>query len=171
MIVRGFVAFVVVAYGCALWGQSPEPLGPEHAILHRAVANTEATESGWRFTPAICTCFPLIPEQRGVAVGIWQRNSPDGSSDPISVDVYAIATIDAASRYMKDHGSGRHLAQGWKINRVNFADDASRAVYQDGRRYHLTFRKDRFLVAVAGSNEADVEKFASYLLDAVSQIV
>jgi hypothetical protein len=171
MIIRVVVAFVVVAYGCApLGAQSPEQLGPEHMILRRAVAETEATESEWRFTPAVCTCPKLIPEQRGVAVGIWQRKPPDGSSDNVAVKVYGIATIGAASRYMKDYGSGRLLAQGWKIQRVDFADDATRAIYQDGRRYHLTFRKGRFLVDVGASNDADVERFARRLLGAISLV-
>jgi hypothetical protein len=163
-------AFLAVSFGCALAAQAPAELGPEHAIFRRAVANMEAKGSEWRFIPAVCTCPPLMREQVGVAIGTWQRNSPDGLSDLVSVSVYAIKTSNAASRYMQVRRSGRQLPDGWTLQRTGFAVDAYAAVYKDARRYGLTFRKGRFIVDVNGGNEAEVETFARPVLDAVSLI-
>ena len=164
------VAFLAVSYGCALAGQAPAQLGPEQVILRRAVANTEAAGSEWRFIPAVCTCPPLMREQVGVAVGAWQQNSPDGLSGLVSVSVYAISTANAASRYMRMRRSGRQLPEGWTLQRTDFADDAYAAVYKDAQRYDLTFRTGRFIVDVNGGSEADVETFARPVLDAISPI-
>jgi hypothetical protein len=164
------IVVVAVAHGCALDGKAPWRPGPERAIVDRAAASAKTTEPEWRFTPGICTCGLLMKEEVGVATGLWKRNSHDPSAGHISVTVHAIATVEAASRFMLEHGTGRHLAEGWTLEHSDLGEGAYIALDERTRWYELGFRKGRFIASVGASQRADAERFAKYLIAAISPI-
>src|SRR5262249_46745143 len=102
---------------------------PEHLILARAVAAIHNAEPEWLYTGGVCSCPPLMPEELGVAVGIWHR-SLNSSPDQIDVQVYSIATADAAARwiYRLAHAN---VAKKWSFTDYNLGDDATMATFFD----------------------------------------
>jgi hypothetical protein len=111
-----------------------------------------------------------MPEQLGVAVGTLNR-SLNGSSDHISMDVYSIATAEAAARWIYGQAHG-NVAKGWSVADYKLGDDATMATYFDTSRglsyYTITIRKGRFLASINGHSKDAVERFAQFLVTEMS---
>jgi hypothetical protein len=61
----------------------------------------EAKESGWDFTPGVCTCPPLVKGQKSQSVGTWEREAEGGGREVIFMDVYEIGSAEEAAEWMK----------------------------------------------------------------------
>jgi hypothetical protein len=50
------------------------------------------------------------------------------------------------------------------------ADGAYLGTSRNGERYDLTFRKGRVIAIVASKRKSDIERFARYILAAISEV-
>ena len=168
-IIGAFAVMLVTVgrtYTLAQPAQVAQP-GLESAILRRAAANIQTVEPAWRFVSALCNCPPLGDEQVGVAAGSWEQPASGTSVGSISVRVHTMANAQAASQWI-DRATHRN-ADGWTVAGYDLGDGGYAATYHDGRRYEINFRKGRSLGFVSGEGKVDVERFARYLLTAISE--
>jgi len=142
IVIAATLTVFVVASPIRVRAQSApaEHIGAETAILQRAAANIMNIEPGWRFVAGLCSCPPLMKEQVGVAIGTWELRSADTSLRRVDVTVHSIATADAASRYMRAD-TRKHVGAGWSIQDYDLADGGYLSIYQDGKRYEVSFRR------------------------------
>jgi hypothetical protein len=141
---------------------------PEELILQRAVAAIQTTEPEWTFTTAVCNCFELMKEDRGIAAGSWQK--PSDESTLVLVRVDAISTAKAAARWLSRQSRPR-ARDGWTHRLYPMGDGATMDTYADPRgftQFSLIVRKGRFLVTLSARSEETVRRFANVLLTAAS---
>jgi hypothetical protein len=147
-------------------GQAP----PERGILRNAAAQIAKVEPDLRFFSGICNYpGPLLNEQVGVECGLWASR---GESSPgpaaINVRVHIALSADAASRWIDQQKREGRLADGWTAADYALADGARIHTYMDGKQFSIDVRKGRLLMNVSARTKSDVERFAKYLVEAVS---
>jgi hypothetical protein len=109
-----------------------------------------------------------MKEELGVAAGTWRKSSDDSTF--VSVNVYSIATVKAATKWFSPriHSPSK---DGWTRRAYPFGDDALIATYADPRGFaqvNLNFRKGWFLVFVSARSEETARRFADFFLMSVS---
>jgi hypothetical protein len=144
---------------------------PQIGILRGAAAKIEKVELDWRFFSAICNLRgPLLNEQVGVECGLWApRGEPLlGGPAAIGVRLHIVSSEDAASRWIDRQKREGTLAGGWTAADYNLADGARIATSADGTQFSIDVRKGRSLINVSGRTKSDVERFAKFLVAAIS---
>jgi hypothetical protein len=143
---------------------------PEIGILRSAAAKIEKVEPDWRFVSGICNFpGPLLKEQVGVECGLWEpRGEPLVGPAAITARLHIVSSEDAASRWIDRQKREGRLADGWTAADYDLADGARIATYLDGRQFSIDARKGRLLINVSARTKSDVERFAKYLVAAVS---
>src|SRR5262245_32597007 len=138
-------------------------------LLSRTAAIVKRAEPSWRFTSGVCDCEPVFDEIEAVA-GTWEH-SRDGRDGRVVVLLHRSRDVESASRWMAERARARLLRiPAWTVATSELADGAYLSTYRGGERYDLTFRKGRLIVGVGGNNRTDVERFANYVLVAISEI-
>jgi hypothetical protein len=123
-------------------------------------------EPEWRFIAGICNCPALMPEQVGVAAGLWQRPGDEHAS--ISMRIHTIADAEHAARWMAERADFH--PDGWTTATYPVADGGYMSRYRDDSRVEITFRSGPLLLFVSAGSEADAKRFAHYLLVSVTVI-
>ena len=138
-------------------------------LLSRTAAIVKRVEASWRFTSGVCDCEPVFDEIEAV-VGTWQHPR-DGRDGGVVVFLHRSRDVESASRWMAERARDRLLRiPAWTVATSELADGAYLSTYRGGERYDLTFRRGRLIVGVGGNNRTDVERFANYVLVAISEI-
>jgi hypothetical protein len=138
------------------------------SVLSRTAAIIKRAEPTWRFTSGVCDCEPVFDEIEAVA-GRWEqpRNGRVGS---VGVLLQRSTTVESTSRWMAERARDRLLRiPGWTVATSELADGAYLGTYHDGERYDLKFHSGRLIVGVGGSSRTDIERFANYVLVAISE--
>jgi hypothetical protein len=90
------------------------------------------------------------------------------STDDVSAFVERYATAEAAAGLLDRQIAGK----GWSIVPYALADGATMATYPDPNRpltwFNLAVRKGQFLVRIDGTSKDTVERFARFLVAAIS---
>lgn len=144
---------------------------PERGILRSAAAKIEKVEADLRFFSSICNFpGPLLNEQVGVECGLWEPRgeSPVGPA-AITVRLHIASSEDAASRWIDQQKREGRLADGWTAADYDLGDGARINTYMDGRQFSIDVRQGRLLMNVSARTKNDVERFAKYLVEAVSE--
>jgi hypothetical protein len=71
---------------------------------------------------------------------------------------------------MSERGRDRlRRIDGWTVANFELADGAYLGTYRQDERFDLTVRKGRFIAFVGGESKPDLERFAKYVLAAISE--
>jgi len=136
-----------------------------NAILRRAAAAIMKVEPAWRFSAGVCDCNPVLDEIEAV-VGTWEQ-----SNAGVIVRLHTSKTVDSASRWTNQAARDRLLRlPDWTVAKYELADGAYLGTSRNGERYDLTFRKGRVIAIVASKRKSDIERFARYILAAISEV-
>jgi hypothetical protein len=157
---------VLLPYGRAATPQETRMKRVTTADVAEAV---EAKESGWDFTPGVCTCPPLVKGQRSQSVGTWEREAEGGGREVIFMDVYEIGSAEEAAEWMKGFDR-RELGAECRVEKQTLGDEAYRLNCPINPRdtvkanISISFRKGNYIVEVLGADGETVERFAKYAL-------
>jgi len=160
------VALAVASHASLLaeprYAQTPPP---KHILLS-AAAKIKKVEPNWRFIPGVCNFRgPLLSEQVGVECGVWALGGQLAADTAITVSLHIVSSADAASHWI---GREARLADGWTIADYDLADGARIEMYLDGRQFTIEVRRGRLLMLVGARTKSDAERFAKYLVEAIS---
>lgn len=135
------------------------------AILRRAAAAIVKVEPAWRFRAGVCDCNPVLDEIQAV-VGTWEQ-----SNAAVAVLLHTSKSVDSASRWMNEAARDRLVRlPEWTVATFELAEGAYLGTYRNGERYDLTFRKGRVIAGIGSKSKSDIERFAKYILDAISEV-
>jgi hypothetical protein len=126
--------------------QTTAPDRIETTSIRRAVASIKAADPGWTFIGGICDCPPLMDEQRGVDMAVWER-AGGAERERVTVMVFRIAQPEPAARWLDRVRQGR-VADGWTPASFDLADQAVLSGYEDGKQFDLVFRRGALLTKV-----------------------
>jgi hypothetical protein len=147
---------------------------PERGILRSAAMKIENVEPDWRFVSGICNFRgPVSNEQVGVECGSWvPRSAVVFPAFDLSVNVgvrlHIVSSEDDAAREFDRQKREGSRADGWTFADYDLADGARIGTYMDGRFFNIDVRKGRLLMNVGALTKSDVERFAKYLVAAIS---
>jgi hypothetical protein len=139
---------------------APPPI--ETTSIRRVVERIKTADPSWTFIGGICDCPPLMDEQRGVDMGVWERAS-GSAKERVTVMVFRIAQAEPAARWLDRVRQGT-VADGWTPAAFDFADEAVLSRYDDGKQFDLIFRRGALLSKVHAISQARAVEFANYLL-------
>lgn len=163
--------------GLLVWAQRAPFVQPVTAgqatrqtgILRAAAKTVAEIEPNWRFISATCNFRgPLLPEQVGIECGTWEPLQAPAAAAAINVTLHIVSNAQAASRWINRAKREGSRANGWTFADYDLADGARMATYQDGKQVTIDVRKGRILMIVRARTKSDAERFATYLVSAVS---
>jgi hypothetical protein len=134
----------------------------ELPVISRVERVIKNKEPEWKYIRGICTCPPLIPEQKSVSVTEWERQDKRGIRESIDIEFYDVASAEEASQWMLRFDRGE-VAEGWKIKKYDLGEQAYSLTYRDGSRTSIIFGNSNIVVMVSGEHSEDVERFARYV--------
>ncbi len=142
-------------------------LRADRSILSRVERMVREKEPGWDFTPGLCTCGAMIPDEKAIILGSWERKAKNRESEEVLVEIYEAGTCEGVALWM-----GRlvheELWGKWRGQKHDLGDEAYVTPPFEGHlNYTLMFRLDNLVVKVVGKSLPDVERFAKYVLVAV----
>jgi len=164
---RPCIAFlcVVVAQGYRLQSASAGYQGARaETILQQAATVIRRAEPAWQFTSRVCDCEPVLDEIEASS-GWWDARG----NRRVVVLLHVSKSVDSASRSMKPRQDRLLRIPGWTFAPYQFADAAYIGTYRNGERFDLAFRKGRLIVFMGSESKTDIERFAKYLLAAISE--
>ena len=142
-------------------------LKADRAILSRVERKVRKKEPEWHFVPGFCTCGAMIPDQKAVILGSWERKTRDGESDEVWVEIYEAGTCKGVALWMARLVRGELWGK-WRGQKFDLGDEAYvTPPFEGNPNYTLLFRLDNLVVEVRGKSLPDVERFAKYVLAAI----
>jgi hypothetical protein len=85
----------------------------------RAAAVIQNAEPDWKYTPEICVCVRVVKDVLATAGGSWRKSLDD--STVVSVDIYSMTTVRAATTWLSDQTRNRRR-NGWTRHAYRMAD-------------------------------------------------
>jgi len=166
------VAICISVIACAIAGGSyvsgsmqATQVARGDAILRRAAAAIVKVEPAWRFRESVCDCNPVLDEIQAV-VGTWEQRNAG-----VVVLLHTSKSVDSASRWMNEAAGDRLLRlPEWTVAKYELAEGAYLGTYRNSERYDLTFRKGRVIAGIGSKSKSDIERFAKYILVAISEV-
>ena len=142
---------------------------PRTGILRAAAKKVAEVEPNWRFISATCNFRgPLLPEQVGIECGTWEPLRAPAADTAINVSLHIVSNAEAASHWIKRAKREGSRASGWTFADYDLADGARMATYVDGKQFSIDVRKGRILINIGARTKSDAERFAKYLVAAVT---
>ena len=161
------ICISVIAGSSNVSGSMPATqVGRGDAILRRAAADIKKAEPAWRFSAGVCDCDPVRDEIEAV-VGTWEQSK----GVMVVLGLQTSKTVDSASRWMNQAARERLLPlPDWTVTKYELADGAYLGTHRNGERYDLSFRKVRVIAIMASKSKSDIERFAKYVIAAISEV-
>ena len=149
---------LMLSASAALQAQDESPLARQ---IRRTLADKEPV---WRYVAAIQSGrIPLVPSEKRVLVGQWERKLRGGSRESIGVRIYGVENASEAVKWLSPLRRGP-VASGWKVGRYDMGDEGYIAEYPNGKQFEIQFRKVDVVVKVDGRILREVERFAKYVV-------
>ena len=136
-------------------------------VMRRLADSTLVSEPHWRFIGGVSTSPPLLDEQLGVSVAMFERKRDRGQAEVVEVQIYSVSSAAAASRWIRGFGDGS-TGTDWRITPYRLGDEAFLATSPDGKSLGLTIRSETLLIQVQGESLPSVERFAGHVLAAAA---
>jgi len=153
------IALAIIYLLCTVLPLRAQDEFPLVAAVEHAIKDKEPR---WRYITGICSCPPLMPTQKRVAVTQWARKGKTGKPESINISFYEVASSADAAEWMTHFDRGE-VGQGWQASRYELGDEAYLLKYKNGGRYSIYLRKSNIVVEVSGEALKRVEQFAKYV--------
>ena len=145
-------------------------LSQEHAdsqVMRRLADSAPVSEPHWRYIGGVCSSPPLLDDQFGVSVAMFERRRDRGQPELVEIQIYSVSSPAAASRWLRGFGDGS-TGTDWRIAPYRLGDEAFVATSPDGKSLGLTIRIGALLIQVQGESLPSVERFARHILAAAA---
>jgi hypothetical protein len=152
------LSFMLCATAAPLKAQSESPL----AIRIRQTI--EAKELRWLYIVGFESGrVPLVPSEKRILVGVWERKFHGGGNDSVLLRVYGVDNSAEAQMWLSPASKGQ-VAAGWRISKYRIGDEGYLFEYQDGRQFGIQFRKGVIVAGLSGQDLRIVKRFAKYVV-------
>ena len=136
-------------------------------VMRRLADSSPISEPHWRYIGGVCSSPPLLDEQLGVSVAMFERKRDRGQPELVEIEIYSVSSAEAASRWIRVLGDGS-TGTDWRIAPYQLGDEAFVATSPDGKSFGLTIRAETLLIRVQGESLPSVERFARHVLAATA---
>ena len=134
------------------------------SILAKVENSVRTREPRWGYIPGVCTCGALIPDQREIILGDWERKGAKGQRESVNVEIYEAGSCEGLAGWLNRSARGE-VWHGWRGQKYDLGDGAYLTTPTDGNpKYSLFVRVNNLLVVISGKSLPDVERFARYVL-------
>jgi hypothetical protein len=137
-------------------------------LVIRVEQTIRSKEPGWKYVRGIQSGrIRLVPSERTLVASSWERQLKGGGRESLYLNIYEVDSPSEAARWLRPISEGK-VAAGWRVEKINIADEAYLSTFRDGRLHSISFRRGNIIVEVSGGSLSAVRRFAPYVDSAVA---
>ena len=140
----------------------------ESPLVTRIEQSIRRKEPGWKVSRGIQSGrVRVVPSERTLVTSSWERKLKGGGRESVTLSIYEVESSSEAARWLHPIGEGR-VAAGWRVEKVEIADEAYLSTFRNGRRHSLHFRRGSIIAEVSGGTLKVVKRFAQYVVSEIA---
>jgi len=155
---------VACASVCTIVARQTADVSAEPKMANELTFRVFGSDRSWQWVGAIDNRpGPIVPSEKRVLVGIWQRVS---GGPGVFVSIYVVDSVRRAHQWLAVHATG---AKDWTIRRYQVGDGAWRAEHPNGQ-VHIALRRRSYVITVGSKDAVLAERCAREIvlyLDAI----